>query len=72
MRVWEERADGAVWGAGVMCQVAEAAGRNSVGGTRSAQLIGLARRAVSCLAPTPFQTDEVRSLCNIYLQDNPD
>lgn len=71
MQVWEERAHSAVRGTGVICQVTEAARRNSVGGTGSAQLIGLACRAVSCLAPTSFKIEEGHSLCNVYLQDSP-
>lgn len=70
VQVWEERAVSALRGIAVICQVAEAARRNSVGGTRSAQLMGLAWRAVSCLAPTSFKKEEVHSFCNIYLHDS--
>lgn len=39
--MWEKRVDGDVQGIVVIFQVPEAARRNKVGGTRSAQLIGL-------------------------------
>lgn len=36
MQGWEERAESAVWGIEVICQVTEAARGNIVGGVRSA------------------------------------
>lgn len=59
MQVWEERADSALRGIEVICQVAEAARRSRVGGAGSALLTGPGNRATSCPAPEPFKVEEM-------------